>query len=88
MILDLHSRRVIGRTVSYRIKRDMAIRALKMAIRCPAGDAWIAERGPAITAARLHIPQRPRPPILFPRLPKDPEGARVQGVDERQKQLL
>jgi transposase InsO family protein len=32
VILDLHSRRVIGWAVSNRIKRDLAIRALKMAI--------------------------------------------------------
>ena len=33
VILDLHSRRVIGWAVSNRMKRDLAIRALKMAIR-------------------------------------------------------
>jgi transposase InsO family protein len=32
VILDLHSRRVIGWAVSNRMKRDLAIRALKMAI--------------------------------------------------------
>jgi len=32
VILDLHSRRVIGRAASNRMKRDLAIRALKMAI--------------------------------------------------------
>ncbi|WP_461496357.1 IS3 family transposase [Pyruvatibacter sp.] len=32
VILDLHSRRVIGRAVSSRMKRDLAIRALNMAI--------------------------------------------------------
>ena len=32
VILDLHSRRVIGWAVSNRIKRDLAIRALEMAI--------------------------------------------------------
>lgn len=32
VILDLHSRRVIGWSVSNRMKRDLAIRALKMAI--------------------------------------------------------
>ena len=32
VILDLHSRRVIGGAVSTRMKRDLAIRALKMAI--------------------------------------------------------
>jgi len=32
LLLDLHSRRVIGWAVSNRMKRDLAIRALKMAI--------------------------------------------------------
>ena len=32
VVLDLHSRRVIGWAVSNRMKRDLAIRALKMAI--------------------------------------------------------
>ncbi len=32
VVLDLHTRRVIGWTVSNRTKRDLAIRALKMAI--------------------------------------------------------
>ena len=32
MILDLHSRRIIGWAVSNRMKRDLAIRALNMAI--------------------------------------------------------
>lgn len=32
VILDLHSRRVIGWAVSYRMKRDLAIRALRMAV--------------------------------------------------------
>ena len=46
VILDLHSRRVIGWAVSNRMKRDLAIRALKMAIRCPAGDAMHRREGP------------------------------------------
>jgi len=46
VILDLHSRRVIGWAVSNRIKRDLAIRALKMAIHCPAGDALHRRKGP------------------------------------------
>ena len=48
VILDLHSRRVIGRAVSSRRKRDLAIRALKMAIafRSPPKDCiQLADRG-------------------------------------------
>jgi hypothetical protein len=59
VILDLHSRPSpavlepmannwldIGWAVSNRMKRDLAIRALKMAIRCPAGDAMHRREGP------------------------------------------
>lgn len=48
VILDLHSRRVIGWTVSNRMKRDLAIRALKMAIalrRPPKGCIHHTDRG-------------------------------------------
>jgi len=88
VILDLHSRRIIGWAVSNRMKRDLAIRALKMAIRCPAGDACIAERGSAIPAAGLHLPQRSRQPILFTRLSEGPARTRPEAFDERQRQLL
>ena len=48
VILDLHSRRVIGWAVSNRMKRDLAIRALKMAIalRSPPQDCiFHSDRG-------------------------------------------
>ena len=48
VILDLHSWRVIGRAVSNRMKRDLAIRALKMAIalrRPPKGCIHHTDRG-------------------------------------------
>ena len=45
VILDLHSRRVIGWAVSNRMKRDLTIRALKMA------RLTVAAQG-------LHLPQR------------------------------
>ena len=48
VILDLHSRRVIGWAVSNRIKRDLAIRALKMAIALrspPKGCIFHSDRG-------------------------------------------
>jgi putative transposase len=58
VILDLHSRRVIALrvlhakplrviawAVSNRMKRDLAIRALKMAIHCPAGECMHSPRG-------------------------------------------
>jgi len=47
-LLDLHSRRVIGWAVSNRIKRDLAIRALKMAIALrapPRGCVFHIDRG-------------------------------------------
>lgn len=48
VILDLHSRRVIGWAVSNRMKRDLAIRALKMAIALrspPQGCIFHSDRG-------------------------------------------
>lgn len=48
VVLDLHSRRVIGWAVSNRIKRDLAIRALEMAIalrRPPKGCIHHTDRG-------------------------------------------
>jgi len=48
VILDLHSRRVIGWAVSNRMKRDLAIRALEMAIalrRPPKGCVHHTDRG-------------------------------------------
>jgi transposase InsO family protein len=48
VILDLHSRRVIGWAVSDRRKRDLAIRALKMAIALrspPRGCIFHSDRG-------------------------------------------
>ena len=53
VILDPHSRRVIVWTVSNRMKRDLAIRALNMAT------------APAKTAERLHTSHRPWQPILL-----------------------
>jgi transposase InsO family protein len=48
VIVDLHSRRVIGWAVSNRMKRDLAIRALKMAIALrspPKGCIFHSDRG-------------------------------------------
>ena len=48
VILDLHSRRIIGWAVSNRMKRDLAIRALKMAIALrspPRGCIFHSDRG-------------------------------------------
>src|SRR6056300_1546532 len=48
VILDLHSRRVIGWAVSDRMKKDLAIRALDMAVRLrnpPEGCLFHSDRG-------------------------------------------
>jgi transposase InsO family protein len=48
VILDLHSRRVVGWAVSDRIKKDLAIRALDMAVRLrqpPEGCLFHSDRG-------------------------------------------
>ena len=52
-LLDLHARRIIGWAVSDRMKRDLAIRALRMAI---------ALRAPPRGCI---FPQRSRQPVLF-----------------------
>lgn len=76
VILDLHSRRVIGWAVSNRMKRGLAIRALNMAI---------ALRRPS--KGCIHHTDRGSQGG-FKRLPKDPAPAWVQGADERDWKLL
>jgi Integrase core domain len=74
--LDLHSRRVIGWAVSNRMKRDLAIRALKMAIALrspPRGCIFHSDRG---SQYRSHD---------YRKIPREPGPA---FVDERQGQLL
>ena len=66
VILDLHSRRVIGWAISNRMKKDLAIRALNMAIRCPAADVYIRERGPAPATQGVHSPHGSWQSILLP----------------------
>jgi transposase InsO family protein len=61
VILDLHSRRVIGWAVSNRMKRDLAIRALKMAIAFrspPKGCIHHTDRPSRDIAARYPVRQR------------------------------
>lgn len=69
VILDLHSRRVIGWAVSNRMKRDLAIRALKMAlVHCPrTNGGHVLATAPA--TQRLHSSHRSRVSILLTRLP-------------------
>lgn len=48
VILDLHSRRVVGGVVSDRMKKDLAIRALDMVVRLrqpPEGCLFHSDRG-------------------------------------------
>jgi putative transposase len=54
VILDLHSRRVIGWAVSNRMKRDLAIRALRMAIALRAPSASSTATG-AVNIVRMTI---------------------------------
>ncbi len=73
IILDLHSRRVIGWAVSNRMKRDLAIRALKMAIAFrapPKGCIHHTDRG------------------MFTRLSEDPARTWLHDLDEWQRKLL
>ena len=72
VILDLHSRRVVGWAVSDRMKKDLAIRAL-------------GNGGAAASAARgLHFPLRSRQPILLLRLSKEAAGLWPASINERQ----
>ena len=65
VILDLHSRRVIGWAVSNRMKRDPL--AGRRCLHCrKAGDPGLEDgHRPAVTASGLYLPQRSRQPILF-----------------------
>jgi transposase InsO family protein len=59
VILDLHSRRVIGWAVSDRMKRDLAIRALKMAIALrspPPGCIFHSDRGSQYCVTIRRVP--------------------------------
>jgi transposase InsO family protein len=66
VIIDLFSRRVVGWALSNRMKQDLALRALNMAIRCPAADVYIRERGDPKAAARLRPSHGTRVAILCP----------------------
>ena len=73
VILDLHSRRVIGWAVSNHVKRDPGVED--------------GHRVPATTQG-LHPSHGSCIAILFARLPEDPAPAWVQGVDVWAGQLL
>lgn len=83
------------------MKRDLAIRALRMPPGARQAMRRLAGSGPAITTAGRHLPQRPRPPILVafaagldpmaPSMAYDQQILRDRGrraADERQGQLL
>jgi putative transposase len=82
VIIDLFSRRVVGWAISNRMKQDLALRALNMAIRCPAADVNIRERGDPKAATRLRSSHGSRIAILRPRLSEASAQARVSGVHE------
>ena len=76
VIIDLFSRRVIGWAISNRMKQDLAIRALNMAValrRPPPSCIHHTDRGAQ---------------TLRSRLPEDPAQSWVQSIDEWQGQLL
>lgn len=85
VVIDLYSRRVVGWAVSNRMKRDLAIRALPPLVIFSAKRHCRSVNGdqPATTIKGLHPSQRPWQPILFSRLPENPETAWVPGVDVR-----
>ena len=76
VLLDLHSRRVIGwgGQQSYETR--------------PGHPGFADGCGATPAAQGLHSPHRPWQPILLPRLSEAPTPARLPGIDERQGQLL
>ena len=88
MILDLHSRRVIGWAVSNRMKRDLAIRALKMAIAFrspPNGCIFHSDRGSQYCS---HDYQKILREHDLKASPLADVNIRCRAADERQAQLL
>jgi hypothetical protein len=81
--LDLYSRRVIGWAVSNRMKRNLTIRALDMALgHCPRTNG---EQGLASAASTegMHPPHGSWVAILLTRLPESADKARLQSLYER-----
>jgi len=88
VVLDLYSRRVIGWAVSNRMKRDLAIRALNMAIalrRPPEGCIHHSDRGSQYCS---HDYQKLLRQHGFKVSPLTHVNMRCRAVDERQGQLL
>ncbi len=88
VILDLYSRRVIGWAVSHRMKRDLAIRALDMALaHCRrTNDGQGLAFAPA--AGGMHSSHGSWVAILFKRILETLIQTWLQNLDERQRQLL
>ena len=88
VILDLHSRRVIGWAVSNRMKRDLAIRALKMAIAFrspPKGFIFHSDRGSQYCSRDYQKILREHD---LKASPLADVNIRCRAADERQAQLL
>ena len=88
VILDLQSRRVIGWAVSNRMKRDWAIRALRMAIALrapPKGSIFHSDRGSQYCS---HDYQKILREHGFKASPLADVNIRCRAADERQRQLL
>ena len=87
VILDLHSRRVIGWAVSNRMKRDLAIRALKMAIASrspPRGCIFHSDRGSQYCS---HDDPKIRREPGFQVSPLADVNIRCRAADARQRKL-
>ena len=88
VILDLQSRRVIVWAVSNRMKRDLAIRALRMAIALrapPKGSIFHSDRG---SQSCSHDYQKILREHGFKASPLADVNIRCRAADERQRQLL
>jgi transposase InsO family protein len=88
VILDLYSRRVIGWAVSNRMKRDLAIRALNMAVAMrqpPKGCIHHTDRGSQYCS---HDYQKRLSKHGFKVSPLVHGNMHCRAVDERKRQLL
>ena len=88
VILDLYSRRVIGWAPLGHPAQTLPGRG-QQPNEARSRDPGLGHGGrPATTAERLQSSHRSWVAILFKRVPKAPEQAQLQGLDERQGQLL
>ena len=89
VVMDLHSRRIIGWAVSNRMKRDLAVQALQMAITLRRPPKGCIHHSPSRYLLRNYLPvSGPWVSILFQRLSETAQQARLRCLNVWQRQLL